>query len=68
MRMLIVKDTISAQYHAVLAVDMPDATYILDNQSAHVLKHDEIKVNGRHVYEPLFALARDKSWLYGLQR
>lgn len=68
MRMLIVKDTISAQYHAVLAVDMPDATYILDNQSQLVLKHDEIKVNGRHVYEPLFGIARNQSWLYGVQR
>lgn len=68
MRMLIVKDTISTQAHAVLAVDMPDATYILDNQSQLVLKHDEIKVGGRHVYEPLFGLARDKQWLYGVQR
>ncbi len=68
MRMLIVTDTISAQAHAVLAVDMPDATYILDNQSQLVLEHDEIKVSGRHVYEPLFGLARDKQWLYGVQR
>jgi predicted transglutaminase-like cysteine proteinase len=68
MRMLIVKDTISGQAHAVLAVDMPDATYILDNQSQLVLKHDEIKVGGRHVYEPLFGLARDKQWLYGIAR
>ena len=68
MRMLIVKDTISAQAHAVLAVDLPDATYILDNQSALVLKHDEIKVSGRHVYEPLFGLSRTQQWLYGVQR
>lgn len=68
MRMLIVKDTLSNQHHAVLAVDMPDATYILDNQSAHVLKHDEIKVSGRHVYEPLFGLSRTQQWLYGIQR
>ena len=33
-----------------------------------VLKHDEIKVNGRHVYEPMFGIARNQSWLYGVQR
>ncbi len=66
--MSIVKDAISTQAHAVLAVDMPDATYILDNQSQLVLKHDELKVRGRHVYEPLFGLACDEQWLYGVQR
>jgi predicted transglutaminase-like cysteine proteinase len=68
MRMLIVKDTLSNQAHAVLAVDLPDSTYILDNQSQLVLKHDEIKVSGRHVYEPLFGLSRSQQWLYGVQR
>lgn len=68
MRMLIVKDSISGQPHALLAVDMPDATYILDNQSQLVLKHDEIKVNGRHVYEPMFGLSRSHQWLYGIPR
>lgn len=68
MRMLIVKDTLSNQAHAVLAVDMPDATYILDNQSQLVLKSEEIKVSGRFVYEPLFGLSRNQQWLYGVQR
>lgn len=68
MRLLVVNDTISRQAHAVLAVDMPDATYILDNQSQLVLKHDEIKVSGQHVYTPLAGLDRQKQWIYGIPR
>lgn len=68
MRLLVVNDTLSRQTHAVLAVDMPDATYILDNQSQLVLKHDEIKVSGQHIYTPLAALDRQKQWTYGVQR
>ncbi len=68
MRLLAVHDTISGQAHAVLAVDLPDATYILDNQSQLVLKHEDIKVSGQFVYQPLVALTREKSYLYGIQR
>ncbi len=46
----------------VLAVDMPDGTYILDNQNRDVkLKY----LSGEAHYQPIFALARRKQWLYG---
>ena len=66
MRMLIVTDTATRQAHAVLAVDMPDGTYILDNQNRDVKRHEELKYSSGEVhYQPMFALARRKQWLYG---
>ena len=67
MRMLIVQDTVSRQPHAVLAVDMPDATYILDNQSQHVLRNEQLQLSAGWLYKPIFMLSRDKSWLFGVR-
>lgn len=67
MRLLIVTDTATRQAHAVLAVDMPDATYILDNQNRDVKPHEALKYphSGEWHYQPIFALSRTKQWLYG---
>lgn len=66
MRMLIVTDTVTRQAHAVLAVDMPDGTYILDNQNRETKRHEELKyASGESHYQPLFGLSRTKQWLYG---
>lgn len=69
MRLLVVRDTLTREGHAVLAVDMPDGTYILDNQSHLALKHQEVKLDdGRPRYEPLVGLSRSQQWIYGLAR
>lgn len=67
LRLLIVTDTVTRQPHAVLAVDLPDGTYILDNQNREVKRHEELKYpsTGEWHYQPVFALSRTKQWLYG---
>jgi predicted transglutaminase-like cysteine proteinase len=67
LRLLIVTDTVTRQPHAVLAVDMPDGTYILDNQNREVKRHEELRypTTGEWHYQPIFALTRTKQWLYG---
>lgn len=66
MRLLIVTDTVTRQQHAVLAVDMPDATYILDNVNRETKRQDELKYpSGEWHYQPMFALSRSKQWLFG---
>lgn len=66
LRLLVVVDPDTRGGHAVLAVDMPDGTYILDNQSSLVLKHQDVKqVDGTPRYTPVAALARSHQWVYG---
>jgi predicted transglutaminase-like cysteine proteinase len=66
MRLLIVNDTSEGNArHAVLAVDMPDGTYILDNQAGVALKQQDVKRDdGAMRYTPLFALSRTQRWAY----
>lgn len=61
MRLVIVKDLQKNAGHAVLAVDTPTGTLILDNQSAFPTPERELA--GR--YQPLVALSRDQRWIYG---
>lgn len=69
MRLLVVRDTLTREGHAVLAVDMPDGTYLLDNQARLALKHQDVKLDdGRPRYEPLVGLSRTQQWIYGLAR
>ncbi|MBM4381101.1 MAG: transglutaminase-like cysteine peptidase, partial [Deltaproteobacteria bacterium] len=66
MRMLVVQDTFSGQAHAILAVDMPDGTYILENQSELLLQHQPLQFrDGTWAYLPMVGLSRAKQWIYG---
>ena len=66
MRLLIVNDTTENNArHAVLAVDLPDGTYILDNQNGMALRQQDVKRDdGGMRYEPLFALGKSQRWGY----
>lgn len=69
LRLLVVREVETRQAHAVLAVDMPDGTYILDNQAQVALKHEEVRsIDGRARYEPLAGLSRTQQWIYGVAR
>ncbi len=61
MRLVVVKDLEKDAGHAVLAVDLPTGTFILDNQ--HAFPMPEAQLAAR--YQPLFALSREHRWLYG---
>ncbi len=66
LRMVVVSDRDQGVAHAVLAVDMPDGTYILDNQAALVLKDTAIRSlnhDGQR-YVARAALAREGRWIY----
>jgi predicted transglutaminase-like cysteine proteinase len=66
MRMLVVRDTFSGQAHAVLAVDMADGTYILDNQSQLLLRHQQLQFrDGSWAYLPMAGLSRTTQWIFG---
>ena len=66
MRLLIVTDTVTRGAHAVLAVDLADGTYILDNVNRQVKKHEELVYpSGEPHYRPVMGLSRTRAWLYG---
>ena len=66
MRMLIVLDKESNTGHAVLAVDMPDGTYILDNQHQLAMKPEEMKRHpeGDARYLPISAYSEFGKWRF----
>jgi predicted transglutaminase-like cysteine proteinase len=68
MRLVVVQDRqASNAMHAVLAVELDGATYILDNQSQLAMRDSEVlrypEMDAR--YRPLAAINRDGRWLYG---
>lgn len=60
MHIVVVDRTGSNARHAVLAVKVGSAAYILDSRSAHIAVEDEIKD-----YVPVFSVGQNDIWLHG---
>lgn len=58
MKVVVVRDLVSGQGHAVLAVTIAGRTLILDNQSSQVRDHLTIAR-----YQPLYTINRTSAWL-----
>lgn len=66
LRLLVVLDKESNTGHALLAVDMPDGTYILDNQNRFALKaQDVVQLDSSDPrYLPVSAMSRSGRWRF----
>jgi predicted transglutaminase-like cysteine proteinase len=60
MSIVVLKDLTRQNFHAVLMVDLPDSSYILDSTFSPVVKPALLDF-----YMPMYALGPSRMWIYG---
>jgi predicted transglutaminase-like cysteine proteinase len=59
LRMVVLRDSVRGEAHAVLAVYLPSGVYILDNLFAEVMRQEDLSR-----YQPLYSLNEQARWVH----